>query len=1305
MVLSNNNFFFPILIFTIFFCFLEIISSDYSSAESINSNKDSIDTKINNPNKSIINAKDISVEIKITHQKESKSWTVKYILSKPVHGLFFQRGGNLFRSERWHPLDKNVEIKKTEKGEIIYSKEDKLLSEFELSFKTEIFNLQKDYELFFQYQDGSILLYTGHFNISTILDSKNLPDPNSKLKTAFTFIPDTSEKIYILGKLYDTSPVIWDKNVEDGTYVFFGDTKPVETDIMIGLFDNKLPVWAKEKFSDLIPKLFNYYETNLEFKPKNKEIIFFSHGQSENTTGLDYSGNVLPGLIQLEISGLKWENTSNEAQKMLLKFLGHEVSHLWNGHLFKYEDNTSWMHEGGAEIFAYTVLRDFALISDDEFYNSLTEKLNKCILGMESSKDFSLNDSSKKRRFENYYTCGAIIGLITDSAVKKANPKSNGILDFWKLLFKKASTNNNLYTQEMYYSLLLELTKNKKLVTGLRNLISVPNPNFAKSLSTLLTLAGLKVNIVKPSNYNLEQNTSFGVSAFKKLMANDCNNQISFYTNEDHLAFDGLKDCNTLKNPLKIDRIGIYNIFKEGAKAYTFMYNECNKKRAIKLGLYKSKEFLSVNCSKNISIKPTLYNITKDSNIICFERRMSLLSQKGEGYQLLIDELIKYPLKDEEKLFVSLCQTNATNIKNNDNNLLPIILHETIHFAGQIGKSVLKNISREKLAKNDGFYHYIFVDDKNLRTIKIKYVTTPSLQSILKKESKNKLSEFTKRLNKLQRFKTYKNNDLFQLLDEWNAYLQQANFELHIRDDKNKLLSEKKDIDDTMAALTEMNEMVDIYYLIIKDVDKKTYLMISKNKDLSSFINTIIEKQNKLISLNDSNLIFRPFMTLKLNIDPQQRYLQASALIKNIDIKIKSKKNFAIFLNKNFNIDEIKINGKKANFIFNFEGETAAYTENAKPIIIKELTDDIESIDITYQGYIKETIADINMITPDLIELASYSGFYPFNKSEFPDFNYRLELTISSDSEFHAITNGSLIEHNIDKQSNINKNTFIFESISEYKNNNDIPIVASPSLKTEILELDNLKLEMSYAPGDIDYAANKAIIEMKDAYNLFVKRFGKHGSTLSKNNNLVRFIYSPRKGWGYSRLPLFIIPGKATPYFSRLPIPFREEVQVVGMVHELAHFWWGVADTQTNYDWINEGFAEYSAFSFGVSQYGEDFRKKYIEMYLSDIKKAKKNEAIIETDRESPDRYVNWYEKSALLFHVFEIKYGTEKFHSVLSSMFDKFKNNKTATTEDFLKLIKEKMGSDAEQFLKSFLTSKGWSKEQIQELAKIGNF
>ncbi len=141
-------------------------------------------------------------------------------------------------------------------------------------------------------------------------------------------------------------------------------------------------------------------------------------------------------------------------------------------------------------------------------------------------------------------------------------------------------------------------------------------------------------------------------------------------------------------------------------------------------------------------------------------------------------------------------------------------------------------------------------------------------------------------------------------------------------------------------------------------------------------------------------------------------------------------------------------------------------------------------------------------------------------------------------------------------------------------------------------------------------------------------------------------------------------------------------IRVLG--HELGHYWCTGADTSTWEDWLNETGAEWALLSFAHSVGKNDIFEKQI----SCARENYKDTPIIKTeDLKRPDTGV--HTRGVVLFYHIYCKYGIEKINNILKILAN-LKNN---TTEEFLLILREKIGDDIAEIIEKGLKTEDFDK------------
>ncbi len=132
-----------------------------------------------------------------------------------------------------------------------------------------------------------------------------------------------------------------------------------------------------------------------------------------------------------------------------------------------------------------------------------------------------------------------------------------------------------------------------------------------------------------------------------------------------------------------------------------------------------------------------------------------------------------------------------------------------------------------------------------------------------------------------------------------------------------------------------------------------------------------------------------------------------------------------------------------------------------------------------------------------------------------------------------------------------------------------------------------------------------------------------------------------------------------------------------------------LADPNTPDDWINEGLAEFSALRISGDLFGKAFAEMRSGEYQQNARESQTPDAIAETQNSSPDREVNRYDKTTLLFLEAQRRFGQESLDRVFKALYTRFAETHNATRASFLEEVVKQMGKDAETFFREALYRK----------------
>ena len=229
------------------------------------------------------------------------------------------------------------------------------------------------------------------------------------------------------------------------------------------------------------------------------------------------------------------------------------------------------------------------------------------------------------------------------------------------------------------------------------------------------------------------------------------------------------------------------------------------------------------------------------------------------------------------------------------------------------------------------------------------------------------------------------------------------------------------------------------------------------------------------------------------------------------------------------------------------------------------------------------------MIGAELVELALYSAWYPLYQGMK---DYTFDLEVSLPVGFLTTTNGMQTRQWEEAGRSVSEWT-------SYKPGWDIVLIASPQLQKLKGGVKDTEVEMFYHR----LSAELMKIKIDSLMNGMNRLSDLYGPPHVKG--VLRFVYCPRSGWGYSRIPLFVVSEEFAE--QELKKEYGEAKDFHGNGHEMAHFWWQLADTNNPDDWINEGLAEFSAFRLSEERFGNTFAQVLVREYQHHAVKKQDN--------------------------------------------------------------------------------------------------
>lgn len=404
---------------------------------------------------------------------------------------------------------------------------------------------------------------------------------------------------------------------------------------------------------------------------------------------------------------------------------------------------------------------------------------------------------------------------------------------------------------------------------------------------------------------------------------------------------------------------------------------------------------------------------------------------------------------------------------------------------------------------------------------------------------------------------------------------------------------------------------------------------------------------------------------VKLKLDPASRYMKVKMNLKLIPGEPLPD---TLIFNLHKQFTQLKVTGHEiVNFIFDTDAPPPSiYTPQARPLRIYLDKYSIRNTDLhisfEYEGILSEwPDYSANVITEEWVELGMYLPWYP---QIFGSFTYEIEA--ECDPAYQLRCFGEYTMKN---------GTWYFKRMTPTY---DMVLVASKTLKTMKRESSGNIVYLHYQ-GLQDTTAERLASDLIGVFDLFVEWFDgrKEGETIT-------LIESPReKGGGYNHNNLIALAGLSDEkYFT------QHEYFIHYLAHETAHFWWHMAPVNTWEDWMNEGFAEYSALMAVKELFGEESFNKRLEDKKKNIENTPPiwgfDRSDMTTSGQSKIVEANLYSKGPVILDLMSERIGDDGFKKLCKEMIE----SNTSSTDDFLKLIKKNHGIELRNWFEDLLKS-----------------
>jgi hypothetical protein len=486
-------------------------------------------------------------------------WRATYELTEPASELRFER--TPFRKDVFEALTEGFAIERDGETDVLRTA-GAPVQRIAVRFPEYTRELEKEYDFFQKFTDGSIAIYTGHLAARPA----GAADPIRR----FRFVPPVGQHVVVGGAVVK-APAEWVDVEGEGAYVYIGSIVPIDTRELVSIADPGLPQWLWEETRVALPRLFDFYAERLGVSSQERPLVMFN-AVDRGASGYSYGGGTLPGQIQLTVDGGAWKERSDDALLQLLHFLAHESAHLWNGRIILYDGtDDAWMHEGSADALTERTLRELGYLDDAKYSDAQTEALNECRRKIGS---FPLRDAAKKNAFQLYYTCGNSLALFTENAIT-----SRDLFAFWKSLIARVrAAGRTKFDTSDYHAAMTAAGASAEDVAQLQRFVA--ESTTPEALADMLRSKGLRLTEATPSR---SWGQSVARDALLRLLTQNCMGSYGFTTTDSGFGMTKTNACGPLPGGGTVRAIGGHDVLSDGAATWNELHERCGSSQPVRV--------------------------------------------------------------------------------------------------------------------------------------------------------------------------------------------------------------------------------------------------------------------------------------------------------------------------------------------------------------------------------------------------------------------------------------------------------------------------------------------------------------------------------------------------------------------------------------------------------------------------------------------------------------------------------------------------------------------------------------------------
>jgi hypothetical protein len=552
----------------------------------------------------------LTASIRFTHAYGDR-WTAEYELSAPVRAVGYRRPRT--SRARWRVIEPEGV---TLSGSFVVGRAP--FQRFVVELPTTTEQPEKEYRAFYRYTDRGMLAYTGQLGIEHAICAEGTCEGGRGLAHGagipgtLTLAAGPGEHVVVRGQPPRPAASVAIGEEDDGTYAYFGDLAPIETAHFVGVVDEALPAWLRDRTVSDLPRIFALYSERLgPLTGDDRPTAFLTFAALDRERGRSIGGGVLhPRVLNLDVE-LGRAYLAGESPALLADIdhlVAHEGAHFWNSDQFPHHggEGSDWLPEGTADALALRARHALGALDDAAYVGALEGAASQCALWL--SDGAPLTSSTRRGHARAFYACGATLALVAEAAVKRRRPDAD-LFTLWRAVFAEARPG---YDEALFARALGDLSGDPEVVESVRRLAHEPLADATEAIRSALRHVGVETAArgapgVLPDDY--EQHAS--IPAVEALLPRACVGALDFPGDSEVTPMVTVDQaCPGLSKGDVIASLEGVPLGPRGATAYALAYEACRTRQRVDVVTAKKAHF-EVPCAPDPRPPPAYFAITR----------------------------------------------------------------------------------------------------------------------------------------------------------------------------------------------------------------------------------------------------------------------------------------------------------------------------------------------------------------------------------------------------------------------------------------------------------------------------------------------------------------------------------------------------------------------------------------------------------------------------------------------------------------------------------------------------------------------